>query len=104
MLCGLPFVGTLVTLVLSALLHAYDSFEFYLEHRGLAVAKRFELIEGHWLYFLGYGGVLASLSIRLRFVDLFVLRTVAYCFYMANAPHASFRTRVCRPLPVFQMP
>ena len=68
------------------------------------VAERFALIEGHWLYFLGYGGVLASLSIRLRFWDLFVVRTVLYCFYIANAPHACFRGRSCRPLPVFQLP
>ena len=51
------------------------------------------LIEGHWLYFLGYGGLLASASLRLRFWDLFVLRAVLYPLYIANAPHARFASR-----------
>jgi hypothetical protein len=140
LLCGLPLVGTPLTLVLSALLHAYDSFEFVWEHQGYGVAQRFALIEQvrvrarvcavlsrlaasrrcaatqgwrlprrevaqHWLYFLGYGGVLASVSIHLRFWDLFALRAVLYPLYIANAPHARFEPRrVVRPLPVFQMP
>ena len=105
LLCGLPYVGTLLTITLSALLHAYDSFEFVWEHQGHGVAERFALIEQHWLYFLGYGGVLASLSIHLRFWDLFTLRAVLYPLYIANAPHATFETRRTeRPLPVFQIP
>ena len=105
LLCGLPLVGTPITLVLSALLHAYDCFEFVWEARGYGVAERFALIEQHWLYFLGYGGVLAALSIRLRFWDLFALRAVLYPLYIANAPHAHFASRrVERALPVFQLP
>lgn len=45
LLCGLPYVGTLVAMVLSALLHAYDAFEFTWEHQGYGVAERFALIE-----------------------------------------------------------
>ncbi len=134
LLCGLPLLGTPLTLLLSALLHAYDAFEFVWEHRRIGVADRFALIEQarqahdethpmtkpiptlnltltlslpsqHWLYFLGYGGVLASLSIHLRFVDLYAIRASVYPLYMANAPHATFATtRVHRALPVFQMP
>ena len=104
-LCALPFVGTALTLVLSALLHAYDSFEFVWEHQGYGVAQRFALIEHHWFYFLGYGGVLASLSIHLRFWDLFALRAAIYPLYIANAPHARFETRrAARSIPVFQLP
>lgn len=58
----------------------------------------------HWLFFLGYGGVLASLSITLRFWDLFAIRTVLYPLYIANAPHTRFESRSCRPLRVFQLP
>ena len=104
LLRGLPVVGTALTLVLSALLHAYDSFEFVWDHMGIGVAGRFALIEGHWLYFLGYGGLLASASLRLRFWDLFVLRAVLYPLYIANAPHARFASRSCKPLPVFKPP
>ena len=104
LLCGLPLVGTPITLVLSALLHAYDCFEFVWEARGYGVAERFALIEQHWLYFLGYGGVLASLSIHLRFWDLFAIRAVLYPLYIANAPHARFASCPCQPLPVFRAP
>lgn len=103
-LCSLPLVGTALTLVLSALLHAYDCFEFVWDSQGIGVADRFALIENHWLYFLGYGGVLASFSLRLRFFDLFVLRAVLYPLYIANAPHALFAHRSCQPLPVFHVP
>ena len=103
--CGVPFVGPVLTLVLSALLHAYDSFEFIWDQQGCGVAERFALIEMHWLYFLGYGGVLAFLSLHLRFWDLFVIRTVLYPIYIANAPHARFESRrASQPLPVFQLP
>ncbi|EOD14695.1 hypothetical protein EMIHUDRAFT_197208 [Emiliania huxleyi CCMP1516] len=50
-------------------------------HRG--VASRFRLIESHWTFFVGYGGVLAALSAGLRFWDLFVLR--AACFGVINS-------------------
>ena len=103
-LCSLPGVGTLLTLVLSALLHAYDCFEFVWDHMGIGVADRFALIEGHWLFFLGYGGLLASCSLSLRFWDLFTLRAVLYPLYIANAPHARFAQRGCRPLRVFRPP
>ena len=53
LICQLPLVGPLLTLVLSALLHAYDCFEFMWDQQGCGVAKRFALIETHWLYFLG---------------------------------------------------
>jgi hypothetical protein len=89
-------------LLLSSLLHAYDSFEMHWEGRGLGVAARFQLIEKHWLYFVGYGGVLAALSARLRFWDLFAIRAVLYPLYIANAPHADFRKLSTRRLPVFQ--
>ena len=103
--CGVPFVGPVLTLVLSALLHAYDSFEFIWDQQGCGVAERFALIEMHWLYFLGYGGVLAFLSLHLRFWDLFAIRTVLYPIYIANAPHARFESRrASQPLPVFQLP
>ena len=104
LLCSLPLVGPLLTLVLSSLLHAYDCFEFVWDHRGIGVGDRFALIEDHWLYFLGYGGVLASCSLHLRFFDLFVLRAVLYPLYIANAPHARFAACPCQPLPVFRPP
>jgi len=105
LICGVPFIGPMLALVLSALLHSYDSFEFIWEHQGYGVAARFELIESHWLYFLGYGGVLAWLSMRLRFWDLFALRTVLYPIYIANAPYARFESRkASRSLPVFKLP
>lgn len=102
LLGGFPFVGTGVTLLLSALLHAYDSFELCWSYQGFGVSERFRLIEEHWGFFLGYGGLLALLSIVLRFWDLFVVRAVLYPVYIANAPHASFEHLDCRPLPVFQ--
>mmetsp|Transcript_16557 Transcript_16557/g.42513 ORF Transcript_16557/g.42513 Transcript_16557/m.42513 type:complete len:140 (+) Transcript_16557:1664-2083(+) len=103
--CGLPFIGPALALILSALLHAYDSFEFIWDQQGYGVAERFALIESHWVYFLGYGGILASLSLQLRFWDLFALRAVLYPIYIANAPHACFeKHKARRPLPVFQLP
>ena len=49
--------------------------------------------------------MLALLSMRLRFWDLFVVRACLYPFYIANAPHARFLARkAARPLPVFQVP
>ena len=103
--CSVPLIGPVLTIVLSALLHAYDSFEMIWDQQGYGVAERFSLIESHWLYFLGYGAILASLSIQLRFWDLFVLRSVLYPIYIANAAHARFESRVARRrLPVFQLP
>jgi len=105
LICGLPVVGPVLTLVLSALLHAYDSFEFIWNQQGYGVAERFALIESHWVFFLGYGGVLAFLSVRLRFWDLFVVRTMLYPIYIANAPHARFQSRKAGlRLPVFRAP
>ena len=52
LLSGLPVVGTAATLVLSALLHAYDSFELCWSAEGLGVSQRFRLIEEHWGFFL----------------------------------------------------
>jgi hypothetical protein len=71
--------------------------------QGLGVSQRFSIIETHWLFFLGYGGVLATLSIFLRFWDFFVVRAVLYPLYTANAPHATFDRLRCRPLPAFQV-
>ena len=77
-------------LLLSALLHSYDCFEMAWAQQGKDVQQRFRLIEEHWLYFLGYGALLATLSVVLRFWDLFVIRAVLYPIYIANAPHARF--------------
>ena len=101
---GVPLVGPLLTIVLSALVHAYDSFELVWDQQGMGVAERFATIETHWLYFVGYGGVLAVLSLYLRFWDLFVVRACIYPIYIANAPYACFKAQKCHPLPVFQMP
>ena len=74
-------------------------------HTGYGVKQRFSLIEDHWLYFLGYGVILASFSLTLRFWDLFAVRSVLYPIYIANAPHAHFEPRIApTALPVFQMP
>ena len=81
---------------------AYDSFEMSWGGRGLGVSERVATIETHWPFFLGYGGVLAFLSLPLRFWDLFVLRACLYPVYIANAPHASFASLRVRPLPIFQ--
>ena len=99
--CALPVIGPAVTIILSALLHAYDSFEYCWDELGLGVAQRFRRIEAHWLFFLGYGCVLASLSVMLRFWDVFALRTVLYPVYIANAPHAHYDALRTRPLPFF---
>lgn len=103
LLCRLPIVGSVATLVLSSLLHAYDCFELHWGHRGFSPSERFRLVENHWLYFMGYGSLLAILSMVLRFYDLFVIRTVLYPIYIANAPHAHFEKLRCRALPVFQV-
>lgn len=102
LIASLPFLGPSTMLLLSSLLHAYDSFEMHWGGLGLGVASRFRLIEAHWLYFVGYGGVLAALSAQLRFWDLFTIRAVLYPIYIANAPHANFRALSTRRLPVFQ--
>ena len=74
-------------------------------HTGYGVKQRFSLIEDHWLYFLGYGVILASFSLTLRFWDLFAVRSVLYPIYIANAPHARFEPmRSPRALPVFAVP
>ena len=101
---GAPLLGPLLTFALSALLFAYDAFDILWAHQGYSVAERFALFEQRWLYFLGYGGVLATLSSQLRFWDLFAIRTAIYPIYMANAPYAHFATLKCHPLPVFQLP
>ena len=49
------------------------------------------------------GALLATLSVVLRFWDLFVIRAILYPLYIANAPHARFETLRCRPLPVFHL-
>ena len=77
LLCSVPYIGTALTLLLSALLHAFDSFEFLWDAQGCSVAEKFGLIEHHWPFFTGYGALLAALSIRLRFWDLFAVRTVS---------------------------
>ena len=103
LLYALPVVGPPACVLLSALLHAYDSFELCWSALGLGVGQRFRRIEAHWLYFLGYGGLLAALSAVLRFWDLFALRSVLYCVYIANAPHASYERLRTTPLPVFRV-
>ena len=102
-LVPVPVVGVGGSLLLSALLHSYDCFEMAWAQQGKDVQQRFRLIEEHWLYFLGYGALLATLSVVLRFWDLFVIRAVLYPIYIANAPHARFDSLRCRPLPVFQL-
>ena len=101
-LTAVPWAGTALTLLLSALVHAYDSFEPHWLGARLSASARFGIVEGHWLYFLGYGGVLAGLSLYLRFWDLFVVRAVLYPIYIANAPHALYERLRCTPLPAFQ--
>ena len=51
---------------------------------------------------MGYGGLLASLSTRLRYWDLFALRAALYPLYIANAPRARYEGYAVRRLPVFQ--
>lgn len=102
-LLPVPVLGVGVTLLLSALLHAYDCFELCWGEQGKDVQQRFRLIEDHWLFFLGYGSLLATLSVLVRFWDLFVIRACLYPMYIANAPHARYDTLRCRPLPVFQL-
>ena len=102
-LVPVPLLGVGVSLLLSALLHSYDCFELSWSQQGRDVMQRFRIIEEHWLYFLGYGALLATLSVLLRFWDLFVIRTVLYPIYIANAPYARFDSLRCRPLPVFQL-
>ena len=104
LLSTIPLLGLEkgLTLLLSALIHAYDAFEPAWVSQGLGVSQRFTIIETHWLFFLGYGGVLATLSIFLRFWDFFVVRAVLYPLYIANAPYATFDKLRCRPLPAFQ--
>ena len=98
----MPWAGLPLTLLLSALIHAYDSFEPAWLQRHLGASARFGIVETHWLYFLGYGGILAALSMYLRFWDLFVVRALLYPIYIANAPHARYEPLRCRPLPAFQ--
>ena len=98
-----PALGVGVTLLLSALVHSYDCFEACWGQQGKEVQQRFQLIEDHWMFFLGYGALLATLSVLLRFWDLFVIRAILYPLYIANAPHARFETLRCRPLPAFQL-
>ena len=102
LLCAVPWAGLPLTLLLSALIHAYDSFEPAWLQRHLGASARFGIVETHWLYFLGYGGILAALSMYLRFWDLFVVRALLYPIYIANAPHARYEPLRCRPLPAFQ--
>ena len=45
---------------------------------------------------------LASLSLGLRFWDLFAIRAVLYPLYIANAPRARYEGYAVRRLPVFQ--
>ena len=151
-----PVVGSMCTPILTALLHAYDSFEFVWDAHGYGVAERFALMEQvctwhacvpfgsivyhacpqphacragpwpalvfcglpphsrhmsplvhqtqHWVYFLGYGGLLAFFAQRLRFFDLFVLRACLYPIYIANSQHARWHAHPCLPIPVFQLP
>ena len=101
----MPLVGVILALLLSSLLHAYAAFELVWLHQGIGLAQRFALIERHWLYFAGYGSLLAILSIQLRFWDLCAVRAVLAPLYVANAPHARFESRrVEQPLPLFQLP
>ena len=96
--CGVPYIGPALTLLLSALLHSFDSFEFVWELQGYSVAERFGLIEKHWHFFTGYGSVLAALSLRLRFWDLFVVRSVRLAHRIAHraTPHTFCSpSRVC---------
>ena len=105
-LCSLtPSFQAAATTPLSVLSHPLPSFLPLSTHTGYGVKQRFSLIEDHWLYFLGYGVILASFSLTLRFWDLFVVRSVLYPVYIANAPYARFHARrAAAPLPVFRAP
>ena len=70
--------------------------------RGKGAVDKFDEIERHWLFFFGYGALLASLSLGLRFWDLFAIRAVLYPLYIANAPRARYEGYAVRRLPVFQ--
>ena len=70
--------------------------------RGKGAVDKFDEIERHWLFFFGYGALLASLSLALRFWDLFAIRAVLYPVYIANAPKARYAGLEVRRLPVFQ--
>ena len=70
--------------------------------RGKGAVDKFDEIERHWLFFFGYGALLASLSLLLRFWDLFAIRAVLYPLYIANAPRARYEGYAVRRLPVFQ--
>jgi len=121
----IPYVGRAASLVLSALIHScaaaalararsrrrhahaaarlrFDCFEMHWGARGKGAVDKFDEIERHWLFFFGYGALLASLSLGLRFWDLFAIRAVLYPLYIANAPRARYEGYAVRRLPVFQ--
>ena len=122
----IPYVGRAASLVLSALIHScaaaalararsrrrrshaarhrlrFDCFEMHWGARGKGAVDKFDEIERHWLFFFGYGALLASLSLLLRFWDLFAIRAVLYPLYIANAPRARYEGYAVRRLPVFQ--
>ena len=99
-----PLVGLPASLVIIALLHSYDSFDPHLERDGQSVDARYDLIDSHWLYFSGYGGVLALLSLSYpSLFDLFVFRAILCPLYIANAPHAAVARYATDRLPIFRV-